>query len=148
MEHVSDIAPMVLEIIRANMARSISVDRETGMFSTTVSGNLTSDPELRYISDGKAVLNATIAHNTRKKNEKGEWVNGDTLFYKIVLWGKRAENLVEHLNKGDSVLAVLKSTIPKIESWDKDGETRTTLVFTVSDIAVIPRGKPKHEAPF
>nr|AMP54239.1 ssb: single-stranded DNA-binding protein [uncultured bacterium]AMP54393.1 ssb: single-stranded DNA-binding protein [uncultured bacterium]AMP54431.1 ssb: single-stranded DNA-binding protein [uncultured bacterium] len=116
-----------------------------------MSGNLTSDPEIRYVGDGNPVMNVQVAHNTRKRDEQGNWVNGDTLFYKGVLWGKRAEHLVENLNKGDRVYMVLKSTIPKVETYTtKTGEDRSTLVFTISDIGVVPRGKTKQDtnAPF
>ena len=48
-------------------------------------GNLTRDPELRYISSGTAVTEIGLAVNDRRKNQSGEWVD-ETQFIDITLW--------------------------------------------------------------
>jgi len=37
-------------------------------------GNLTRDPELRYIASGSAVTDVGLAVNDRRKNSNGEWI--------------------------------------------------------------------------
>ena len=37
-------------------------------------GNLTKDPELRYISSGTAVTEFGLAVNDRRKDQSGQWV--------------------------------------------------------------------------
>ena len=37
-------------------------------------GNVTRDPELRYISNGSAVTEIGLAINDRRKSSSGEWV--------------------------------------------------------------------------
>ena len=56
-------------------------------------GNLTRDPELRYIPSGTAVSEIGLAVNDRvKKND--QWVD-ETTFVDITLWGRTAEVATE-----------------------------------------------------
>ena len=66
-------------------------------------GNLTRDPELRFISSGTAVTEIGLAVNDRKKSSSGEWVE-DTQFIDVTLWGRTAEVASEYLGKGSSLL--------------------------------------------
>ena len=50
-------------------------------------GNLTRDPELRYIPSGTAVTDIGLAVNDRRKNASGEWVD-ETTFVDVTLWGR------------------------------------------------------------
>ena len=48
---------------------------------TTVVGNLTADPELRFTPSGAAVANFTVASTPRTfDRQSGEWKDGDALF--------------------------------------------------------------------
>jgi single-strand DNA-binding protein len=85
-------------------------------------GNLTRDPELRYIPSGTAVSEIGLAVNDRVK--KGEqWVD-ETTFVDITLWGRTAEVANEYLSKGSSVL--IEGRL-KLDSWEKDGQKRSKL---------------------
>jgi single-strand DNA-binding protein len=53
-------------------------------------GNLTRDPELRYIASGTAVTDVGLAVNDRRKNANGEWVE-ETTFVDVTLWARTAE---------------------------------------------------------
>jgi single-strand DNA-binding protein len=80
-------------------------------------GNLTRDPELRYIPSGTAVANIGLAVNDRvKKND--QWVD-ETTFVDVTLWSRTAEIANEYLSKGSSVL--IEGRL-KLESWEKDGQ--------------------------
>jgi single-strand DNA-binding protein len=74
------------------------------MADITIPGNLTADPELRFTQGGQSVLNFTLAENHSKKDQSGQWVDDGTTFYRVAMWGKRAETLADHLSKGASVL--------------------------------------------
>lgn len=85
-------------------------------------GNLTRDPELRYIGSGMAVADIGLAVNDRvKKND--QWVDEAT-FVDVTLWGRTAEVANEYLTKGSSVL--IEGRL-KLDSWEKDGQKRTKL---------------------
>jgi single-strand DNA-binding protein len=86
-------------------------------------GNLTRDPELRYIPSGTAVTEIGLAVNDRRKNSSGEWVD-ETTFVDVTLWGRTAEVATEYLNKGSSVL--IEGRL-KLDTWEKDGKKNSKL---------------------
>ena len=88
-------------------------------------GNLTRDPELRYIPSGTAVTELGLAVNDRRKAANGEWVE-ETTFIDVTLWGRTAEVATEYLNKGSPVL--IEGRL-KLDSWqDKNtGDKRSKL---------------------
>ena len=85
-------------------------------------GNLTRDPELRYIPSGTAVSEIGLAVNDRVKRNN-EWVE-ETTFVDITLWGRTAEVANQYLNKGSSVLVEGRL---KLDTWEKDGQKRSKL---------------------
>jgi single-strand DNA-binding protein len=85
-------------------------------------GNLTRDPELRYIPSGTAVSEITLAVNERvKKND--QWVE-EVNFIDITLWARTAEVANEYLSKGSSVL--IEGRL-KLDRWEKDGQKHSKL---------------------
>jgi single-strand DNA-binding protein len=87
-------------------------------------GNVTRDPELRYIPSGTAVTEIGLAVNDRRKAANGEWVE-ETTFVDVTLWGRQAEIATEYLSKGSPVL--IEGRL-KLDSWqDKDGQKRSKL---------------------
>ncbi len=86
-------------------------------------GNLTRDPELRYIPSGTAVTEVGLAVNDRRKGANGEWVD-ETTFVDVTLWGRQAEIASEYLNKGSSVL--IEGRL-KLDTWEKDGKKNSKL---------------------
>lgn len=84
-------------------------------------GNLGRDVELRFMPDGKAVANFSIAISERYKDkttgeqkEVTEWVN-------VALFGRLAEIAGEYLGKGSKVYIEGKL---KTEKYTKDGIER------------------------
>ena len=65
-------------------------------------GNLGSDPEMRYMPDGTAVTNFSVACNRR-------WTGGDgqpkeeTTWFRVAAWGKQAETANQYLSRGRQV---------------------------------------------
>lgn len=85
-------------------------------------GNLTRDPELRYIPSGTAVSEIGLAVNDRVK--RGDtWVD-ETTFVDVTMWGRTAEVANEYLSKGAPVL--IEGRL-KLDSWEKDGQKRSKL---------------------
>jgi single-strand DNA-binding protein len=66
-------------------------------------GNLTRDPELRYIPSGAPVCNFDLAVNRSYTTQGGER-RDEVCFITIVVWGKQAESCGEYLGKGRTVL--------------------------------------------
>jgi single-strand DNA-binding protein len=88
----------------------------------TLVGNLTRDPELRYIPSGTAVSDVGLAVNDRVKRD-GQWTD-ETTFVDITLWGRTAEIANEYLSKGSSVL--IEGRL-KLDTWETDGQKRSKL---------------------
>lgn len=82
--------------------------------SVHLMGNLSRDPELRFLPNGKAVANFSIAMNHKWKTESGEQKE-DVCFCDITVWGKTAENCAQYLKKGRPVFV---SGRLKQETWD------------------------------
>jgi single-strand DNA-binding protein len=102
------------------------VARETIMASfnrVILVGNLTRDPELKYIPSGTAVTELGLAVNDRRKNAQGEWVD-ETTFVDVTLWGRTAEVASEYLTKGAPVL--LEGRL-KLDTWEKEGKKMSKL---------------------
>ena len=86
--------------------------------TTTLTGNLTSDPEIRFTPSGTAVANLTIA-NTPRTKKGDQWADGETWFVRATAWRDLAENCAESLVRGTRVIAVGRL---KYRSWeDKNG---------------------------
>jgi single-strand DNA-binding protein len=87
-------------------------------------GNVTRDPELRYISSGTAVTDVGLAVNDRRKDGKtGEWVE-ETTFVDVTLWGRTAEIAGEYVTKGSPLL--IEGRL-KLDTWEKDGKKNSKL---------------------
>ncbi len=85
-------------------------------------GNLTRDPELRYIPSGTAVSDIGLAVNDRIK--KGDqWVD-ETTFVDVTLWGRTAEIVNEYTSKGSPLL--IEGRL-KLDRWEKDGQKHSKL---------------------
>jgi single-strand DNA-binding protein len=85
-------------------------------------GNLTRDPELRYIPSGTAVSEIGLAVNDRVKRGE-QWVD-ETTFVDVTMWGRTAEVANEYLSKGAPVL--IEGRL-KLDTWEKDGQKRSKL---------------------
>jgi single-strand DNA-binding protein len=88
-------------------------------------GNLTRDPELRFLQSGMAVTDIGLAVNDRRKNANGEWVD-EVTFVDVTLWGRTAEIAGEYLSKGSPTL--IEGRL-KMDSWDdkQTGQKRSKL---------------------
>ena len=93
-------------------------------------GNLTRDPEIRYVDGGgKAVTKFAIAVN--RKTKQGD----DTMFVDIVAWDRLGEICNQYLKKGMSALVEGRLAIRKYD--DKDGNKRTAVEVVASDIQML-----------
>ncbi len=101
-------------------------------------GNLTRDPELRYIPSGTAVLNFSLAVNRVYLAQTGE-KKQETCFVRVVVWGRRAEVCNEYLRKGDP--AFVEGRLQS-RSWEApDGSKRST-IEVVADSVQFLKGRP------
>ena len=102
-------------------------------------GNLTRDPELRYIPSGSAVTSFTIAMNRVYKLQTGE-KKEEVSFVRVVVWARLAEVCNDYLKKGNPVFVEGRL---QSRSWDTpDGQKRSTLEVIASNIQFLKSGGP------
>lgn len=105
-------------------------------------GNLTRDPELRYIPSGSAVATFTVAVNRVYKTQTGE-KKEQASFIRVVVWGRRAEVCGEYLSKGNPVF--VEGRLQSREWEAQDGQKRSTLEVVADNIQFL-RGGDKQGA--
>jgi single-strand DNA-binding protein len=108
-----------------------------------LNGNLGQDPQVKYLDNGRAKAEFSIAVNenytdktTREKKQHTEWVN-------LVAWDKVAENVEKLLRKGSKVSIDGKL---RSESWqDKDGKTKYKTYVLLDEFSLEGAGPGQGE---
>lgn len=110
-----------------------------------VRGRLGNDPELKTVgADNLELVTFSLAHTPRSK-QNGQWVDGETTWYRVAKFGKGAEAIAQIVKKGDEVLVI--GTLKMNNYTDKNGVTKLQMEITASEIGVVPRiNKAKPQA--
>tara|TARA_Y100000588_G_scaffold87175_4_gene92848 strand:+ start:3316 stop:3822 length:507 start_codon:yes stop_codon:yes gene_type:complete len=100
-----------------------------GVNKVILVGNLGNDPEIRYMPNGGAVANITVATSetwrdkaTGEQREKTEW-------HRVALFGKLAEVAGEYLRKGSQVY--IEGQLQTRKWQDQSGQDRFTTEVVV-----------------
>ncbi len=93
-------------------------------------GRLGADAEVRYMQDGTAVANMSLAtsQSYKKNGEKKE----HTEWHRLVLFGRLVESIKDYLTKGQEVSVV--GTLRTRKWTDRDGNDRYTTEIHVVDL--------------
>jgi len=102
-----------------------------------VSGQLGRDSEIKYLSNGDAVCNFSVADSQGKDKH--------TIWWNCQLFGKRAESLSKYLMKGQSV--TVSGTLSEREWTDKDGNKRKQMDLRVNDVALQGGQRQSSDSP-
>jgi len=99
--------------------------------TTTLAGNLTNDPEIRYTRDGNAMTTFGLAVNERRRvRGSEEQFEEETSFFDIVCWRDMAENVALSLVKGSRVVVTGKL---EQRSWETEAGERKKRIEVVAD---------------
>lgn len=97
-------------------------------------GNLTRDPELRYLPSNTPVVGLGIAINRRWRNQQGEQQE-ETTFVECEAFGRTAEVINQYLRKGSPIFIDGRL---KLDQWqDKEGNNRSKLKVVVDQFQFI-----------
>jgi single-strand DNA-binding protein len=100
--------------------------------STTVTGNLTREPEIRYTRDGQASTLLGLAVNRRWQDRETKQWEEATSFFDVVCWRELAENAALSLAKGMRVVVTGRL---EQRSWEtEDGERRSKVEIVADEI--------------
>jgi single-strand DNA-binding protein len=110
-------------------------------------GNLGADPEMRYTPNGRPVTQFNVAVNQSTKNQQtGEWVEA-TDWFRVSVWGDRAERAAENLRKGNKVFVEGRFKTREFEG--RDGQKRTSLEITADSVVNLEkRSREEGEGQF
>jgi len=95
-------------------------------------GNLGRDPEMRYTPNGRPVTEFSVAVSHSRPDGSGGWVDEGTDWYRVTVWGDRAERTAEQFRKGNKVFVEGRFRTREFEG--KDGQKRTSLEITADNV--------------
>ena len=101
-------------------------------------GNLTRDPEVRYLPSGMAVTDIRMAISRKYRTAGGE-EREETCFVSVVVWGKQGEACGQYLRKGSPLFVEGRL---QYEEWEKDGRKNSRLRVVADRTQFI--GAPKR----
>src|SRR6476660_5517633 len=128
---------------RAKRLRPRSTEGTTmALCKAMIIGNLGADPEMRYTPNGRPVTQFNVAVNQSTKNQQtGEWVE-ETDWFRVSVWGDRAERAAENLRKGNRVFVEGRFKTREFEG--RDGQKRTSLELTADSLVNLEK-RPREE---
>lgn len=113
-------------------------------YPVTFVGRLGADPELK-VSGSTTITKARIVTNGRKREADGSWVDVDTSWWDVTVFGRLAEAVADQCRKGQLVMVSGKV---KIRTWeDPNGEKRSRPEVVADQVAIVvrPPAEPKPD---
>ena len=118
------------------------------MATISVTGNVGTDPEIKFF-DGKngsfGIASFSLGYTPSEK--KGtEWVQGETIWFRVSVLGKQSEVIADAIRKGDKVLVI--GAFKQSSYQAKDGTQKTGLEIKADSVTIVPKvGASKPKAP-
>lgn len=101
-----------------------------GINKVILVGNLGQDPEIRYMPNGNAVANITLATSESWRDKQTNELKEKTEWHRVVLFGKLAEVANEYLHKGSQVY--IEGALQTRKWQDQSGHDRYTTEVVVN----------------
>ena len=100
--------------------------------NTTITGNLTREPEIRYTKEGQATAQLGVAVNRRWQDRATQEWQEATSFFDVVCWREMAENVSETLTRGARVMVAGRL---EQRSWEtQEGDKRSKVEVVADEI--------------
>lgn len=106
-------------------------------------GNCGRDPEVRYMTNGDAVANVTIATSESWKDKASGEKKEITEWHRLVFYRKLAEIVGQYLKKGSTIYA--EGRIRTRKWTDKEGQERSTTEIEVTEMQMLGGKKSEDE---
>ncbi|RUT67157.1 single-stranded DNA-binding protein, partial [Morganella morganii] len=101
-----------------------------GVNKVILIGNLGQDPEVRYMPNGGAVTNITLATSESWRDKQTGEMKEKTEWHRVVIFGKLAEIAGEYLKKGSQVY--IEGSLQTRKWQDQSGQERYTTEVVVN----------------
>jgi len=121
-----------------------------GFNKVILMGNLTRDPQVRYIPSGTAVADIGLAINRSWFDKQSNSRKEEVTFVDVTLWGRQAEVAGEYLSKGSSVL--IEGRL-QLDQWEdrESGQKRSRLKVVGDNMTMVGGrgggGSPAGDSP-
>jgi single-strand DNA-binding protein len=137
---------------RARTVSSAKAGEDMASFNKVIlMGNLTRDPQLKYLPNNTAVCDFGLATNRRFKDKDGNQ-REDVCYVDISAFGRQAEVINQYMTKGKPIL--IEGRL-KFDSWTgQDGQKRSRLAVVVENFQFVGAregggaGAPAGGAPY
>jgi single-strand DNA-binding protein len=106
------------------------------------SGFLGADPEMRYMPDGKPVVNFRVGSNRAWRDSSGE-LRRSTEWFRVVAWKELATICAEHLLKGSRVFIEGRQQTRSYK--DEKGTERFVVEVIAQDMIILSAKEPPTE---
>lgn len=107
-------------------------------------GNLTRDPEVKFLPSGTSVANFGLAMNERYTDRETGEQKENPCFVDVEAWGRQAEVIGEHFTKGRPIL--VEGSL-KYDSWEaEDGTKRNRLKVRLQRFQFVGSRRDEDEA--
>ncbi|HHR5828746.1 TPA: single-stranded DNA-binding protein, partial [Providencia alcalifaciens] len=101
-----------------------------GVNKVILIGNLGQDPEIRYMPNGGAVANLTLATSESWRDKQTGEMREKTEWHRVVIFGKLAEVAGEYLKKGSQVY--IEGSLQTRKWQDQSGQDRYSTEVVVN----------------
>ena len=111
------------------------------MADIQLTGNLGSDADLTFTPSGKAKLEFSVGDTPRRLNQQtNQWEDsGETTWWRVTEWDKKAEFWADHLVKGTRVVIAGTAAVRTFEK--KDGSKGFSAEVKAKSISIVPKGQ-------
>lgn len=106
-----------------------------GVNKVILIGNLGKDPEVRYMPNGNAVSNITLATSESWKDKQTGDTKERTEWHNVVFFNRLAEIVGEYLKKGAKVY--VEGSLRTRKWQDKSGQDRYTTEIVASEMQML-----------
>ncbi len=118
----------------------------------TIVGNITRDPELKFLNSGQAAVRLSVAVNRRWQNRQTQEWEERVSYFEVTGYGSMAENAANSLSKGTRVVVTGRL---EQRSWEtENGDKRSIVEINADEIApslrfatVVVTRTPRPDAP-
>lgn len=101
--------------------------------NVVIGGNLTRDPQVKFLSNEKAVASFGLALNESYKDKDGNKVE-KVSFIDVEAFGRTAELIGQYLVKGSQAIVIGKL---RQDTWEKDGNKQSKIKVIAENVQFI-----------
>lgn len=105
-----------------------------GINKVILIGNLGQDPDVRYMPNGGAVVNCSLATSNSWRNRETGEMHEKTEWHRLVMFGRLAEVAGEYLRKGSKTY--IEGRL-QTKQWEREGQKHYTTEVVVEEMQML-----------